>query len=239
LCLYARVTRCAAGISRASRANISFTFLIALLAFIVSCGDEDDAGRGGTGPPDAEIRAEALTRDGWQAFEAGDVDAALSRFDSALAFDDRHAEAFNGLGWSWLRFDSLSNAIAHFEEAIGIGLASADPYAGQAVAYRDLEPSDLEMAAAAAESALVIDLRFTFAHDSTFDWKDLRLILAQSRFGLHQYLAASAQVESLGGEPLDRDSRTFVDDLLLAIQALGTGEVPIARKSDVGGSEQF
>jgi tetratricopeptide (TPR) repeat protein len=239
LCSYAKVTRCATGIPGAGRAHISFTFLIALLAFIVSCGDEDGADRGGTGPPDAEVRAEALTRDGWQAFEAGDVGAALSRFDSALALDDRHAEAFNGLGWSWLRFNSLSSAIGHFDEAIGLGLASADPYAGQAVAYRDLEPADLEMAAAAAESALVIDLRFTFAHDSAFDWKDLRLILAQSRFGLHQYLAAAAQVESLGGEPLDRDSRTFVEDLLLAIQALGTGGVPIARKPDVDGSEQF
>ena len=178
------------------------------------CGDDDNGG----------VTAEQLTSEGWTLFELGDFAGARSKFEEALAVDGGFAEADNGLGWTWVRLDSLEVAVSRFDAALTKGLPSADPYAGQAVAYRDVEPVDLTLAVAAAGSALGREIRYTFSHDPRLDWKDLRLILAQSYFGLQRYAEASAQVDSLGGTVPDPNSERFVEELLLEIERLG-GEI--------------
>ena len=73
-----------------------------------------------------------------------------------------------------------------------------------------------------ADSALAIDPDYVFEHDPTFDWKDLRLILAQSYYGLSQYDEAQAQVDILNPDnTLDPESDTYMEDLLAEIQRLG------------------
>jgi tetratricopeptide (TPR) repeat protein len=191
--------------------------VLAASGFLLSgCDGDDGDGHGGS-------TAAELTSEGWTLFEMGDFVAAESKFKEALAVDAGFAEADNGLGWTWLRLDSLAVAVSSFDAALGKGLASADPYAGQAVAYRDLEPVDLMLAVAAAERALHRDVRFEFAHDPRFDWRDLRLILAQSYFGLQRYAEASAQVDSLGGAAPDPHAERFVEELLAEIERLGEG----------------
>lgn len=56
---------------------------------------------------------------------------------------------------------------------------------------------------------------------ATLDWRDLRLILAQSHFALGEYTDANAQVTLLGGTAPDPNSPTFVEDLLAEIERLG------------------
>ena len=188
--------------------------VLAVCALLLGCGDDENGG----------VTAEQLTSEGWMLFETGDFVAAEFKFEEALAVDAGFAEADNGLGWTWLRLDSLSVAVSSFDAALAKGLPGADPYAGQAVAYRDLEPVDLTLAVEAADSALARDVPYEFVHDPRFDWRDLRLILAQSYFGLQRYTEASAEVDSLGGMVPDPNAERFVEELLAEIERLG-GEI--------------
>jgi hypothetical protein len=61
---------------------------------------------------------------------------------------------------------------------------------------------------------------YSFSHDTSFDWHDLHLIIAQSHYGLGEFLEAKAHVDSLGGVALDPESPTFVEDLAAEIERL-------------------
>jgi tetratricopeptide (TPR) repeat protein len=179
----------------------------------LACGDN-------TCPP--EVTERQLTAQGWKKFEGGDYGGALSKFRQALRKNRAYGEAYNGEGWCRLKLDSLDVGLASFDDAILNGVGSADPCAGKAVIYRDLEPVDFQMAVDWADSALAIDSEYTFSHDESLDWKDLRLILGHSYYCLSEYLEAKAQVDILNPDnTLDPGSDTFVDDLLAELQRLG------------------
>jgi tetratricopeptide (TPR) repeat protein len=163
-----------------------------------------------------------LTAEGWAKFEDWQFAEALLKFDQALDKDYNYGEAHNGVGWCRVKLDSLKAGLDAFDQAIAKGVSSADPRAGKAVIYRDFEPVDFHMAIDWADSALAIDSDYVFTHDDALDWKDLRLILAQSYYGLSQYDRAHAQVDILDpGNTLDPDSDTFAKDLLAELQRLG------------------
>ncbi len=175
-------------------------------------------GGGGGGPSDT---AESLTADGWALFEQGKYDEAIEKFGEALELDDTYADAYNGLGWSYAKLDQLSDALSAFADCISNGMDTADPYAGQAPVYRDYDHANhFENAISAATMALSKDRRYVFSHETTFDWHDLMIILAQSYFGLSNYTSANTWVDSLGGTPADPESETFVSDLAAEIENL-------------------
>jgi hypothetical protein len=127
------------------------------------------------------------------------------------------------MGWCCIGLDSLDSALDAFDTAISEGVLSGDARAGKAVVYRDLEPADLLAAVDWSNSALCINPRYVFSHDTTFDWHDLRLILAHCYFELSRYDEAKAQVDVLNpANTLDPAAETFVEDLLAEIQRLGT-----------------
>lgn len=186
---------------------------LVVLSLALGCGDN------GGGP---ELTAEQLTEQGWDKFEDNQFEEAVSEFDQALGKDPEYGEAYNGVGWCCVKIDSLEAAIDAFGQAISNGVISADPRAGKAIVYRDLEPVDFQMAIDWADSGLAIDSDYAFTHDDTFDYKDLRLILAQSYYGLSQYDEALAQVDILNPtNTLDPESDTYIEDLLAEIQRLG------------------
>jgi tetratricopeptide (TPR) repeat protein len=195
---------------------------ISLFAATVGLGLACGGDRSVAPPADT---AAGLTAQGWSLFESRDYHGALARFASALLLDPTYGDAFNGGGWAGLKLDSLSYALSAFDSALALGVTAADPFAGEAVILRDFDPAapggvaDFSRAVAAADSALARDLRFRFEHDATLDWRDLRLILAQSLYGLARYDDAKAQVDSLGTNTLDPGSPTFVQDLLAEIES--------------------
>lgn len=196
-----------------------YTVLVSLLVpTLPGCGGSD--GGGGTKP------GPSLVDQGWAAFEAGDFATAASRFAGAIASDPTDEEAHNGMGWTRLEEASLAAAVASFDAALTNGFAGADPHAGRAIVLRDADPVDYAAAIAAATAALAIDGGYVFAHDTTVDWRDLRLVLAQSHFGLSEYDLASQQVTLLGGTPPSPQSDTFVEDLLAVIEQLAQSIVP-------------
>ena len=85
---------------------------------------------------------------------------------------------------------------------------------------REAEPAHFDSAIAFASEALDQESSFEFSHDSSFDWRDLHLIKAQSYYGLDEFLSAKGEVDALGGHSLDPESPTFVEDLAEEIERL-------------------
>jgi len=191
---------------------ISMACLCSIVA-VLGCGGD------GGGPADT---AGSLTAAGWTLFEQGEYQLAIDKFERALVLDADYADAFNGLGWSYANLDSLADALENFGMCITSDPDLTEGYAGCAPVYRDYdrEPAHFDSAAAFATTALTQESNFEFSHDEDFDWRDLRLIMAQSYYGLSEFLLAKAQVDALGGNSLDPESATFVEDLADEIERL-------------------
>jgi len=192
--------------------------IMLVVALMIGCGAENDVG---FDPEPDPAPDPTLVELGWAAFRAGQFDTAEDLFTQAITEDAANHEAHNGKGWTLLRLDNLTSAIVSFDAALNSGFTGADPHVGKAILLRDLKPVNYAAAIAAANTALSIDSDYTFEHDTELDWRDVRLILAQSYFATGQYDDANSQVGLLGGTMQNPASDTFVEDLLAEIQALG------------------
>lgn len=190
------------------------------LPLVFGCGGDDGDDPGGNGPA-TEPTATELANQGWDNFEDSDLDSAASFFTDALDADSTYSDAWTGLGWVDLLRDSLSNAMADFNEAIALDADQEDAHAGSAALLPEMVPPDFQGAIDAANEVLDGSRRYIFDHDTSFDWMDLRLIMAQSFFALTEYDSANIQVDSLGGTPADSADTWFVDTLAIRIQRLG------------------
>lgn len=190
-----------------------FAGIACALVLGLGCGGDGDTGPGAT--------AASRTSEGWALFESGDYTGAIGKFNEAVSLDDTYADAYNGLGWSFAKLDSLERSLTNFATCIANGM-SGDPHAGRAPVYRDVDPPEFANAVSTATTALSLDRRYEFEHDGTFDWRDLHLIMAQSNFGLGHYDLANAEVDSLGGHVQNPASPTFVEDLADEIERLET-----------------
>jgi tetratricopeptide (TPR) repeat protein len=169
--------------------------LLCCLCLIVGCG-----GGGGGGPSDT---AASLTAEGWVLYESGDYEGAVGKFFGATQLDADYTDAYNGMGWSYGKLDSLVEAVTNFEMCISKGDVRPDPYAGKAPVCRDLDPPEFNEAISAASTALTKDSDFEFEHYEDFNWRDLRLIKAQCYFALKQYSQAKTEIDALGGNTVD------------------------------------
>lgn len=194
-------------------AYVSAALLLVTATVLFSgCGDK------GNGPSEED----GLVSQGWAKFERGQFDEALSTFEEAAGGDTERGEAYNGMGWCYMQIDSLQAGLDAFDLALAEGLGTADPRAGKALIYRDLTPPNYQGAIDWAYDALRKDVHFVFPHDTSLDWKDLRLVRAQSYFALAKYLSAKFEVDILNPENgLNPGSATFVENLLAEIQRLG------------------
>jgi tetratricopeptide (TPR) repeat protein len=187
---------------------------IGSLALLAGCG----GGGGGGGPTET---AADLTAQGWVMYEAGNFSGAVGKFIRATQLDANYADAYNGLGWSYGKLDSLARAVEDFRQAILKGMTTADPYAGRAPAYRDVNPPKYRRAIVVADSALAKSPAYVFSHHAAFDYRDLHLINAQSHFGLKEYTEAKAEVDILDpANTLNPASPSFVDSLAAKIEDL-------------------
>ena len=200
-------------------AGVLLTLLFTAL-FLIACGGGGDGGTTDPGPTSPS----ELTESGWDSFESGDIQAAADDFQAAANADPTHGEAQAGLGWVFLRADSLVRALGSFNAALTIGYIDADVYAGKSILLPEITPPDYSGAADAAGMALVFEPRYSFEHDTAFDWRDLRLVLARSWFALTLYDNANGEVDSLGGTPATPGADTFVADLLAEIDRLSALE---------------
>lgn len=186
-----------------------------LTCFLLACGGRDR----GAEPPLAD--AAGLVAQGWERFAAGDLIGARAAFEDAEATDPEYAPAPHGLGWTHLRLGQLGTAHAALERAAEDGFGAPDLDAARALVLRDLAPVDWSDARAAADRVLLAAPNYAFAHDSSLDWRDLRLLLAQASYFLGDYARVRAEIIALGAEPPDPDREDYVAELLRVLDSLG------------------
>jgi hypothetical protein len=123
-----------------------------------------------------------LTAAGWSAFETGNLELAQQKFDAAIGLDAQYGPAYVGRGWVQLSrattADAFGTAATSFDDAIGRGETGADAHGGRAAARLALGGDNLVGAIEEANAALAASPEFVFAHRTSFDWRDLHLIVA-------------------------------------------------------------
>lgn len=119
---------------------------------------------------------EGVVSNGWISFENGEYTQALSSFWDATRMDDEYADAYNGLGWTYARLDSMNKSVINFEEAISLSPDLIDAHAGVAIVDNDYENAE-----ARATRVINNNPDYTFTHDLTVTIIDIYLSRAHSR----------------------------------------------------------
>jgi tetratricopeptide (TPR) repeat protein len=161
--------------------------LIALSVCAASCGNDEGPGPGMTAAQHNEA--------GWTSYSAQDYSSASAHFSDALGLDPGLTEARLGLAWCEAQEGGYSAALDDFDEVIDAGEYVADAFAGRSATA--LAASEDSLAIASAESTLAIDAEYEFHRQNGYNWRDLRLIMAQAYFALARYEEAQGQVDIL------------------------------------------
>lgn len=160
---------------------------IVLLLCISSCDDDEGLGPG----PSAADYNEA----GWTSYNGGDYPGAHSSFSSALELDPGLTEASLGLAWCNAHEGEYPTAMVGFGEVMATGDYFTDAVAGLAATAHAASWDSL--AIWSAETALAMNPVYEFSRQNKYNWRDLRLILAQAYFALARYSDAQVQVSIL------------------------------------------
>lgn len=186
------------------RSRVFPVLAFAALVALAGCG----GGGGDDGPTNPQLTAAELTARGWTAYEAGNLDGALTDFDAAIARDGTYAAAHVGQGWARLGLGAtgagMLNAAASFTAALGAGATGAEVRAGRAAAYLGAGGTMLDEAIADALAARQQSPGFQFAHRASFDQRDLRLVEAfalAAQDDLESALAAADGIAASGITP--------------------------------------
>jgi len=203
--------------------------LIALLVCVSSCGDDEGPGPGTTASDHNEA--------GWSSYANGDHTNARASFEKALGLEAGLIEARLGLAWCEAHDGEYSTALDDFDEVMETGEYVADAFAGRAATA--LAASQDSLAIASAESTLARDHVYEFSRHDKYNWRDLRLIMAQAYFALAQYSDAQAQVDILdpdnGLDPADSESWVVDGQTHLTYEAALAMEIEWLRSTEGGG----
>ena len=142
-----------------------------------------------------EESAEALIDVGWEKFQDGDYEEALSKFANAIFTDDDIALAYQGRGWCYLILSNATLAAEDFNMAITKGDNSLDPLAGLAAAY--LAQQEYMLAISKAKAVLEGNPNYFFEYEPQINYLDMRIILAMAYFHEGRLDEAQEQVNFL------------------------------------------
>jgi hypothetical protein len=168
-----------------------------------------------------------LVEEGWDFFESDELDLAVARFDSALAFEPGNVEALEGLGWAYLYLYMFEKSLTALEGALSADAARLDCLVAIAFLYGSTEQYGSAIDAARA----AIDIggeTYVFARDGDITTSDIRYCLVTSLVGAGDLAGALSEVRMLDPSiDLDPDDATtwdghssFEEALLVVIEDL-------------------
>jgi hypothetical protein len=141
--------------------------LVPLLAFL-GCGVT------GQNPQD---EGDAMD-DAWQLYRQQRFEEAAQRFQDLALEDVSMAESYGGLGWSRLRLLEPAAARTAFQSSLIDDPQWADSRAGELFALRDAGGS-ADALLSRARALLRDEPTWRFGHESSVDWRDLQVLMAQ------------------------------------------------------------
>ncbi|HPI28577.1 MAG TPA: tetratricopeptide repeat protein [Candidatus Marinimicrobia bacterium] len=209
--------------------------LLVISTFLIHCGEEfsDDIPTSFTNVTD-ELSA------GWECYQSGKYAEAKTHFITVAERDAEVAEAYNGLGWTYLRSKELSNAASQFSFVLSLAklqgntIIQADAYAGMFLMNYIKQVKgklDGELSEAQAEEVLVTGLQYADSalklnpeyssdHDPDFDVIALKKLMAYSYYSMCRF-----------SESLD-----FVDETVLSSINVDTLTEEVHLQSDDNGN---
>lgn len=179
---------------------IVMVILMGALLFYFSCGEN------GVKP---KLTAKELIDQGWQKFAAGNSTGAGSDFSAALSLasaKDDSSGAFLGLGWAELRQSHAGLAEKSLVNYLSLSPGSTDGRAGLALAYLGLEK--FQSAIDTANVVLASSPSWSFGHDNSIDYWELRLLLAQSYYALAEFNTSLEIVQEYFEPDFNPDTNT-------------------------------
>ncbi|MGQ9609064.1 MAG: hypothetical protein ACUVWN_07175 [bacterium] len=162
----------------------------------------------------------------WKEYDLGNNESSVLAFEkviSAKQSPDTASDAYNGIGWVYLRFSqsvgvnqkNVVISINKFEEAIKLDENNADAYVGMACALliKRGSDSDLRNAIVYADKALNINNEKLYRHDYDSE-SDLRILKAQCYFYLNELDKAKSEIEIVINKEKDDPIALAMMDIL-------------------------
>lgn len=190
------------------RGSHSIRFLLAMAVTVVAtvgggCSSDDSTPTQPTGPSGAS----GYTERGWERYESGDFDGALSDFAAALDRDATYGEAYAGRGWTQLAqatsVSAMQAAGNSFVSAESNGDSGAYVQVGRAAASLGSAGTMLATAVTQARAALETDPGFVFEHRTSITAIDVRLIEAFAQAAQGNFDAALIAADQVSDSGID------------------------------------
>jgi Tfp pilus assembly protein PilF len=160
---------------------------VSLIFLLTSCSQDE--------PISSDEEYNQIINAGWNAFKIKNFDAARAKFGEALYRDSSKIMGYVGLGWCFMKQDSMQFALLIFQRGAINQNVTASLLAGYAFSLNAVKlyfHSNERV-----DQALLLDPTWVFAYDSTLDRKDLTLLKAENFFQLGDFPNSLAQVKIL------------------------------------------
>lgn len=148
-----------------------------------------------TTEPDAVDQYPQKITDAWAAYSLGNYDTAKNLFLEAKSLDVSKGDAYMGLGWCYLKSDSVNLSLSNFSIAYDKGLCNADLNSGYAFSLNAAK--QYQLSNSYAEIVLVIKPNWVFTYQTTLNKNDLLLLKAQNFFQLGDFANSLSYVKML------------------------------------------
>ena len=163
--------------------------LIVLLSCIMlwSCSKNE------TGP--SVVTPEQLVAQGWQAYAGRSYQLALDRFAEALRANPNLVDAYNGSGWANAKLDSLTASVAGFSSGLLKDSTNLQIKAGLSFVYN--AQKQYVFSISRASQVLQADPNWRFSRDTSANFSDLHVLLAEDYFAVADFDSSLIQVRVL------------------------------------------
>ena len=190
------------------RGSMTITTLLLAGLALLPAGGCSSSGDSGPTEPTGPTTAAGYTDRGWERYEAGNYDGALSDFNAAIDRDAGYGEAYAGRGWTQLARatspSAMQTAGASFVSAATRGETGAHVEAGRAAASLGAGGTALEAAVTQARAELQADPSFVFEHRTSINAVDVRLIEAFAQAAQGNFDAALTAADFVVDSGIDQ-----------------------------------
>ena len=156
--------------------EIMLAVLTVSFLFIVACGSINIE------KPKNQVQ---WTADGWTHWKNGEYEEAEESFNNAIEVDSTYSDAYNGLGWTYLRMQMFTSSINNFNTVKMLETGTQVAYealAGAAVSFFETDDFANSIASAKEVADNDPDYKFEFSRDKSITSFDIHLLLAMDYF---------------------------------------------------------